>query len=401
MDTIYVSLFGELSIRYKDNVITENTVLSKKSWILLSYLIVNRNREIPQTELFDVLWQEEKSENPVNALKTLLHRTRNILGKLEIENYEKLIKCSRGSYGWNTEFEIEVDCEMFESEYKKLVNSRSTHEEKVCAGMLAVELYKGTFITKYSSEYWVIPLYTYYNQLHSEIVNRTVALLDKNEDYAMISHICKNSIIINPYEESFYYQMINALYNEGNVSGAIEQYKKVEKFFYLNFGQSLSERFSELYSKIFNANNKKQVDIKKVSNSLEESEESNGAFYCEFEFFKQRYQVESRLSKRKKNPLYVILISLDGKKAEFDQAESLEPVMLNVEDILKKSLRSSDVFARYSVSQCIVMLSDTTMDNACAVTERIMKNCKRAIARKGYVIRCDMKSNDEEIQSFM
>ena len=70
-------MLGEFTVGYRDKVISEKDKRGKKMRTLLQYLIAHREREVSQNELIEQLWPD--SDNPANALKTLVHRTREVL----------------------------------------------------------------------------------------------------------------------------------------------------------------------------------------------------------------------------------------------------------------------------------------------------------------------------------
>ena len=53
---------------------------------------------------------------------------------------------------------------------------------------------------------------------------------------------------------------------------------------------------------------------------------------------------------------------------------------------IQKSLRSSDVYARYSVSQFILLLSSATFENSEMVMERILSVFNKSYVRKDVAV---------------
>jgi two-component SAPR family response regulator len=77
-----INMFGEFSMTYGCYTVDDQSNRSKKVWTLLEYLITFRNKEISQTDLIELLWPDEESDNPANALKTLLYRVRSVIDQL-------------------------------------------------------------------------------------------------------------------------------------------------------------------------------------------------------------------------------------------------------------------------------------------------------------------------------
>ena len=78
MDTLYIRMFGEFSVRFGENSVSDNDNRTRKIWTLLAYLICQRGRVISQKKLIELLWGDEPaSNNPENALRITFHRTRS------------------------------------------------------------------------------------------------------------------------------------------------------------------------------------------------------------------------------------------------------------------------------------------------------------------------------------
>lgn len=395
MRTLNISMFGELSISYNDKIVDEKSQHSRKTFLLLAYLIAFRKKAIPQFELFEVLWKDNESDNPVNALRTLLSRTRNILSKLDYPDVNRLIKASNGSYYWNKEIPVSLDIDIFEEYYNLLKKESISDDNKITYGKKALELYKGSFLSNLSSEYWVVPMATYYNSIFINIVNILIDLYLKQDDYASIVELCNTAIALSPYQENFYYYLIDALYETGNSKDAIEQYKKAEAFMYANFGVSLSSKFSSLYKKICNTKNNLEFNLEKIHEDLVEKDKIFGAFMCDYELFKQQFQLEIRASQRNNHPLQICLVSVVDQKRNIPPLKKLNNYMSGLENVIRSSLRASDIFARYSVSQYIIMLTNTTLENAKMVLGRIDSNCRKNISVPGLRAEFDLKNYSE------
>ena len=110
-----VWMLGEFSISMGEARIDDSGNRSRKVWLLLAYMIYNRNRPVSQEELISLLWGEDTgSTNPVNALKTMLHRVRTMLNQLDPTAGHSLIVRRGGSYAWNTDFDVDLDVERFD-----------------------------------------------------------------------------------------------------------------------------------------------------------------------------------------------------------------------------------------------------------------------------------------------
>ena len=106
---IQVKMLGGFSIQWGDRIVSEEDGRTKKVWMLIEYLLSNRSVDISQEKLIELLWEEDESDAPLNALKNLVYRARKQLGVLTAENNVEFIRYTRGSYGWNNSLPCEVD----------------------------------------------------------------------------------------------------------------------------------------------------------------------------------------------------------------------------------------------------------------------------------------------------
>src|SRR5437763_816490 len=100
---IEISMFGGFAVKIDGKVLTDDTGRTKQLWILLEYLIANRRTDISQEKLIEILWDEEESENPVNALKNLIYRLRVMLSSFSDDDNYDFIIFKRNIYSWNNE----------------------------------------------------------------------------------------------------------------------------------------------------------------------------------------------------------------------------------------------------------------------------------------------------------
>ena len=112
VNKVRVSFFGGFRIEIGGRVLTDEANRSQKLWNVLAYLIFTRDRYISQNEFIEMFWPDDNGSNPVNALKTLLYRTRAML-ELFSDIIDPLIISLRGAYSWNPQIECEVDIDQF------------------------------------------------------------------------------------------------------------------------------------------------------------------------------------------------------------------------------------------------------------------------------------------------
>ena len=82
-DTIRIQMMDHFLIYIDEKKTDQLAVKSKKGAALVQYLILNEGERVPNQKLLAALWDEEKSTNPENALKTLVSRLRVLLTQID------------------------------------------------------------------------------------------------------------------------------------------------------------------------------------------------------------------------------------------------------------------------------------------------------------------------------
>lgn len=370
MGKLKITMFGEFSVSYNDNTVSEHSKRSKKLWLLLQYLLVHHGHSVNQAELIDVLSGDEEGVNPASALKTQIHRLRDVLNKLGCE--EPIIICVNGAYSINGDIDLEIDSEEFESAFKE-GNAAEDKSEKLKFILKAVNLYVGDFLAKSAYESWVVPLNTYYRSIYSKAVRIAIELLTEMGKLHDIIAICSKATTINPYDEFVHYSHIKALAELGDQEGAKRQYETVTHLMITKFGISPSKELMELYETAIKAKKNIQSDIDSVISDLLELRPVAGAFFCEYQIFKHMYQLEIRDAQRSGVSINICLLTICGSNGELPAQNPLNKAMQRLQDCISRSLRGSDVFARYSVSQFVILLSNTNEQTGELIMKRIEK----------------------------
>lgn len=379
--TIYVKTLGGFSITVNGKEITDSNNQSKKPWSLLEYLVIFQKKDISVNELIETIWADDPGVNPGGALKTLMFRSRKLLEPLGIP-VQKLLVQRRGSYAWTQEYPTVMDIDRFEG-----VCSRVLAGENMPDGALlplcmeGLKLYRGDFLPKAEYESWVVPISTYYHSLYQKLVYRTIQILLNQEDYSQIAAICQTAIGIEPFDEQFHYYLVYSLYMDNHTSQAIEQYNHTVDLFYNEFSISPSEHFKDLYKTIRTKEQGITTNLGVVQELLKE-EANTGAFYCEYPVFRDLYQLERRAIERTGDSIYLCLMTLCNLEGEPPKMNILNKAMEHLNTAIRTSLRCSDVYTRYSISQFIVLLPTVTEEKGEMVLKRIISNFHRLYSRR-------------------
>ena len=180
MDSIKIKVLGTFDILVNDESVIAYVGKTKKGCTLLQYLLLHRDRPVPYSELYDILWLNEDRINPESALKTLMSRLRNILNKCS-KDLSTCILTVRGTYQWNNDFPFMLD----EIDFVRLCDSLKDNHELTDQArekyQSVVSLYKGELFSKAAQESWAISQGIHLRNMYEETVYQYLLLLKEKE----------------------------------------------------------------------------------------------------------------------------------------------------------------------------------------------------------------------------
>lgn len=370
---LQIQMLGGFSIRNGSKEVMQIGGRSRKNWSLLAYLIYYRNRSISTDKLMDLLWgEDDKSSDPLNALKVTLHRMRANLNKLADDAGHLLIIHQEGSYSWNNEVPVTIDADEFERLCREGMEA-TDNDTKIEHWEKALALYKGDFLTTLASESWVIPASAYYHNMYIQVAQNILKLLETRGLHQKIISISRSAISLEPYQEEFYAYLMRALCKIGDYNAAVSTYEEMRSMFFSNFGVMPSEETQEVYRKaLSDISDRSSIPPGTIMEQLREPEAA-GAFICDYDVFKHIYRSQARTIIRSGDIAHIALFSLTPKESENLAKRSLDTAIENLEGLLKKSLRRGDVISRCSVSQFIVLLNQANYENSLSLCTRLIR----------------------------
>lgn len=375
-DPIVIRFFDSFSLQYGNTVISEKDNRSKKLWKLLEYIVQNRGRQIPQEELLRLLWSETSmGDNPMSSLKTLLHRVRNTLDRLGIEESRHLILQQAGTYYWNPNIPVKVDADEFEAVAEQ-TKSIDLPEEKLNSALRAMVLYKGPYLGgSYIGEAWADEPAGRYQQLYLYCYNTAIQILIGEERYDEMIFLSRYAMEIDPSRELYYYNLISALIEKGEWEEALTAYENALDLFYHTYRKTPSERLRSLYRGIVRSSNSVEMDIAIVREKLDEGR-VNKPISCEYDTFKLIYEVKTQ--QESQTPCYLILLTVtSADKGDPTPADRyLDRALGQLERQLAIAMNEGDVYTRYSLTQMLAMVTLPGEDELFALLKRIQQTFK-------------------------
>lgn len=370
--TLQVQMLGQFTLRYGDRTISDSDDRSRRVWSLLAYMLYNHGRSFAQEELIRLYWSNsEKSADPGNALKSIFHRIRTALDKLQPGLGRLLIRRKAGRYFWNNAMPLSLDIEDFEAHFHA-AEAAGDDDVRLAEYQAALALYAGDPLPRMTDEIWTIPIVAYYHSLYTRAAAGAIELLEKQERTAEAVALCRRAIHIEPYQEDLYEHLMRGLLRTGDMKGAMSVYEEMSEQLFAHFGVIPSETLRTLYRQATRTVNDRTLTMDEVCSQLEESAPHGGAMVCEYDFFKILYRAEARSIARNGHSSNICLLSVSGKDGEMLARRSLDPAMNNLQVLVQNNLRRGDVIARCSISQYIILLPQANYENSRMVADRLV-----------------------------
>ncbi|MCL2677969.1 MAG: hypothetical protein FWE85_02825 [Clostridiales bacterium] len=369
----FIQMLGGFAISQGSKTLSHSVGRTKQIWTLIEYLLFNTNTDVSQEKLIEVLWPRDDINNPQNALKNLAYRARLLLTECFGEEYSFII--SKGNtYSWNRELPQTLDVKELESAYALASGKNElSAEEKIEQHLRAIALYKGDFLPNSAVEAWVIPLTAYFRQIYMSCVIEAEVLLAAQGRHKEIINICADAIARDPFEEVVHEKIIRAYIAVGDTHKALDHYNYVTNLFYRELGVKISNEIRALYHQIIQTVNDVELNINIVKNDLTESLGMSAPYICEYEVFKNIYRMECRNLVRSGKSIYIMLASISYENGTVPKPPVLTSCMDKLLKSITYSLRRSDVVARFSRSQYIILLRSLTYENGLEIISRISK----------------------------
>ncbi|MDY3617824.1 BTAD domain-containing putative transcriptional regulator [Agathobaculum sp.] len=381
---VSVRMLGEFSIAVDGKTVSEQLRRSKKLRGVVQYLLLNADRPVPHTELYETFWPGESSQNPRAALKTLMHRLRAALVQGGAPDDLPFFLVQQGSYQWNLGLKAQMDIETFEAACQRLHGGGLAREERLELLRTAASLYRGRFLD--SSEIWMLPPAAHLHGQYLSVVGELCGLLQEDEQYDEIIAVCREALQIDELDEAANYALILALTACGRTQEAMAQYSRITDLYYDDMGVQVSDELRALYRKIAEVEQATELDIDGVRGKLEEREAQGGAYVCEYGIFEDIYRIEARCLARYGGRMFLALLTVTDAYCQMPEQRVLGKAMERLLEASCASLRRCDVIARYSPSQYVLLLPTVTYETGQMVLERIRRAFRRLYPKAPVVI---------------
>ena len=376
-DTIRIQMMDHFMIFIDEKKTDHLTAKSKKGAALIQYLILNEGAPVPNQKLLETLWNEEKSSNPENALKTLISRLRVLLNQID-PDLGACIVSDRGAYHWECIQGMSIDLYEIEAIFGQLGGQNLPQEEQCRLYSQLLDIYAGDLLQHNEQNEWALTKATTLHNKYMAAVFAYIDLLKSKAQYSDIVSVCRKALDADPFDDRLHMELMSALIRINRTGEALVQYKHVVQLNYRYLGIQPSEDLQEFYKQITFAGKTLDFNLESIRNELRESGENRGAFVCEYTVFKEIFNLQMRNLERIGAAMFLAIIMISPYNGKEIDTLHQDNIMNGLMEILRKNLRKGDTITRFAPTIFALLLPMVNYNTGSIVLERI----KRIFYRK-------------------
>ena len=351
---VRIQLINGLSIDANGAVHDNVSVRSRKGAALIKHLILQRGKAISSQRLSRELCVG--MENPENALKTLVSRTRSMLNAI-CPGLGACIVSTAGCYKWETPEWVTVDVLQIMDILDRLhadpdPDTRATLTDRL------IELYVGEL----EDEYWL-------HREYLEAVYAYVEQLKAAEAFNRVCQVCQSALKIDELDEQLHISLMEAMANLNRADEAMAEYTRVARRSREYFDAEPSEDLQACYQNLVEEGQSVKFNLDVIHNELtREEKELRGPYFCDYRAFKEIYNIQIRNLERLGSTMFLGVIMLGSRNTV-----SREGGMAVLLEILRNNLRKGDIVTRFSENIVAMLLPTVNYSTGTIVMDRIEK----------------------------
>ena len=374
-DTIKVQLIGQFRVSDGDIVLEEKDFHSNTLIQMLTYFLLKRDQVLTKDDLVDVFCYRS-NKSPEGTLKNLIYRLRTVLKQLG--DIEYIQSVSRG-YQWNKDIKVKSDI----IDYQRIALILEDEEDEGVQRELcrkAMNFYGSSIAKMLYAEPWMKERVTTFNQSRKRISKINCHLYQKNGNWDELETLAAHMLEFYPLDEEYHCFFINSLKGRQMYDRAIRHYEQAYMKLYESESGRHMDKLQSTYSDLLTQMEEYTRNLDAILTEVGEESAPHGAYFCDYDTFRQIYQVESRrISRQEDLNVNVMLLTInwlnrqETERTDIDK-KKMSKGMDELAETIGRQLRVGDVVARCSATQYVVLLSQCNFNNGAGVAERIRRS---------------------------
>ena len=401
----YARLLGGFSLYYEGIELPIPANPQTKGMQILCMLLKAGTRGVERNDLIDFLQGEGGDRvKGLNNLRQRIFLLRKIIDRSHFPK-GKYIVCAENRYYFSQEYEWKSDTDDLDEQIEHLRKGGLSQEETWDIQWEYCRNYRGEFLPMLGGEAWAAQEAAYYQKWYFQCVSSLSQHLKEAGEYEKLLSLCTMASYIHPYDEWQTVQ-IDCLMALNRYRDALKVYEEASDLFYEELGV---DTLDQTVAKYRNREGQMYVlanAMTGIKDILVEEDREPGAYQCSYPSFLDMYRILARMQERTGIPITLMICTLADTQEERSfgpgtergtekgppgQPESggkdrLEERMESFRKILADSIRSGDVYSRYSSRQYLVLLTDATQEQGQKIAARLERKWReRCGCQKGRI----------------
>lgn len=384
-DIIRIQMMDTFAIYINEQKIDLLVNKSRKGASLIQLLLSHRGKPVPNNRILTTLWQEDKSSNPENALKTLVSRLRTLLNQISPELGSCLV-ADRGAYHWELLPGMTVDLYEIDKVLEKLGEADLPVQRQMELYVELLKLYAGDFLQSSERNEWAVVEAATLHEQFLKGMYTYINLLKEQEDFDEIICVCRRVLEVDNFDDRLHIELMKALIRVNRTSEALQQYKHVVELDYRYLGVQPSKELQEFYKQIVTSGKTLDLNLEAIRTELQEDDGKRDAYVCEYAVFKEIYNLQMRNVGRMGTSMFLAIMMVRPYDGQVMDSIRQNSIMNGLLQILCQNLRKGDIITRFAPSMFAMMLPTVNYATGHMVMERIKKVFYRQYPNSNIVI---------------
>lgn len=385
-----IHMLGEFTIQNDVNRFPKDRKKSVQVILLIAYLIAHRNTMVTKSTLMEVLWAGNDIENPDGALRNLVYRARKEMAAFFPEDPKRKCIISKGNaYAWNIDIPQIIDIDDMEVLCERIVSEQNLEDKRMDALQLCSR-YNENFMHEFMHEEWVRQLRSQYQDLLLKAVENACRTYMDEKRYEYIIEICSYIDFKSFYNSHIHECKLYAYYKLDQIPLAISYYHRVVDMYYSNMGMKPTDKMKDIYKKLSEKSLQNAMDVSSLEKSLNEEHGVNGAFYCDFDIFRNIYLITQRSARRSTRARYLVLMTLTCNEEALHEEELLAESEI-LHKVIMEDLRKNDVFSRCNSLQYAIIVATSKEEGCVKAIDRIISKYEMKKKHENVTLQFDMR----------
>ena len=131
----------------------------------------------------------------------------------------------------------------------------------------------------------------WYRSLYLDMVKELGRIYDEEEAWSDLESLCNEALSVDSLDEDLHYWIIRSLWGQKKNDLATLHYENVSRMLYDSLGIRTTEKLQSIFKEIIENTDGDVPEISTLIAELEEPEKPKGAFFCDYQNFRQIYRV--------------------------------------------------------------------------------------------------------------